>query len=41
MRTLSLDIGGNVEHLDPAGLPINLTVVENVAGLLGGIRLWQ
>ncbi len=33
--------GGNVKHLKPAGLPANVVVGENVAGLLGGIRLWQ
>ncbi len=33
--------GGNTKHLDKDGLPENVTVVENVAGLLGGIRLWQ
>lgn len=33
--------GGNVKHLDREGLPDNVVLVENVAGLLGGIRLWQ
>jgi len=33
--------GGNVKHLDPEGLPENVKVVDNIAGLLGGIRLWQ
>lgn len=33
--------GGNVKHLDTTGLPANVTLVENVAGLLGGIRLWR
>lgn len=33
--------GGNVRHLERKGLPTNIKLVENVAGLLGGIRLWQ
>ncbi len=33
--------GGNVKHLDKAGLPGNVAIGDNVAGLLGGIRLWQ
>jgi polyphosphate glucokinase len=33
--------GGNAKHLDKEGLPENVVLVENVAGLLGGIRLWQ
>jgi polyphosphate glucokinase len=33
--------GGNTKHLDREGLPENLVVVDNAAGLLGGIRLWQ
>jgi polyphosphate glucokinase len=33
--------GGNAKHLDKAGLPENVVVVDNVAGLLGGIRLWE
>lgn len=33
--------GGNAKHLDKEGLPENVTVVDNVAGLTGGIRLWQ
>jgi polyphosphate glucokinase len=33
--------GGNAKRLDPATLPPNVRVVENVAGLLGGIRLWE
>lgn len=32
--------GGNTKHLDRAGLPENVVIVENVAGLLGGLRLW-
>jgi polyphosphate glucokinase len=33
--------GGNSRHLDRAALPENVTIVDNEAGLLGGIRLWQ
>jgi polyphosphate glucokinase len=33
--------GGNTKHLVRDGLPENVTVVDNTAGLLGGIRLWQ
>jgi polyphosphate glucokinase len=33
--------GGNAARLDPAALPANVTIVDNVAGLLGGIRLWD
>lgn len=33
--------GGNAKHLDREALPDNVTVVDNVAGLRGGIRLWQ
>lgn len=33
--------GGNTKHLETTELPPNVTVVENVAGLLGGIRLWR
>jgi len=33
--------GGNVKHLKADGLPANVVIGENVAGLLGGIRLWQ
>jgi polyphosphate glucokinase len=32
--------GGNAKHLEREGLPANVTVVDNMAGLLGGIRLW-
>lgn len=32
--------GGNAKYLVKDGLPDNVTVIENVAGLLGGIRLW-
>ena len=33
--------GGNARHLDADRLPKNVRVIENVAGLLGGIRLWE
>jgi len=33
--------GGNVKYLDLEALPENVKVVDNIAGLLGGIRLWQ
>lgn len=33
--------GGNVKHLERDKLPSNVQVVENLAGLLGGYRLWQ
>jgi polyphosphate glucokinase len=33
--------GGNVKHLDKEGLPENVALVDNMAGLLGGIRLWR
>ena len=33
--------GGNSRRLDPTTLPANVRVIENVAGLLGGIRLWD
>jgi polyphosphate glucokinase len=32
--------GGNAKHLDRERLPANVTLVDNEAGLLGGIRLW-
>lgn len=32
--------GGNARHLAKDDLPANVTLVDNVAGLLGGIRLW-
>lgn len=32
--------GGNARELDPKALPKNVRVVDNSAGLLGGIRLW-
>lgn len=33
--------GGNAQRLDPSTLPANAKIVENVAGLLGGLKLWQ
>lgn len=33
--------GGNSRRLDASKLPDNVSVVDNVAGLLGGIRLWS
>ena len=33
--------GGNARLLDLAELPTNTTVVDNSAGILGGIRLWD
>ncbi|WP_437590862.1 ROK family protein [Sorangium sp. So ce1000] len=32
--------GGNARLLDASRLPENVVVVDNVAGLLGGIKLW-
>jgi polyphosphate glucokinase len=32
--------GGNSKHVNTTGLPANVEIVDNVAGLLGGIRLW-
>jgi polyphosphate glucokinase len=32
--------GGNTKHLQ-VGLPKGVTIVPNVAGILGGIRLWE
>jgi polyphosphate glucokinase len=33
--------GGNARHLDAQALPKNVTLVDNSAGILGGIRLWD
>ena len=33
--------GGNARHLDVKALPANVTIVDNSAGILGGIRLWD
>jgi polyphosphate glucokinase len=32
--------GGNAKQLHDAGLPDNVRIVDNVAGILGGLRLW-
>lgn len=32
--------GGNTKYLEAERLPSNVRVIENIAGLLGGIRLW-
>jgi len=32
--------GGNSAKLDPAELPANVTIVDNKAGILGGLKLW-
>jgi polyphosphate glucokinase len=32
--------GGNARHVDASKLPSNVSVVDNMAGLLGGIKLW-
>jgi polyphosphate glucokinase len=43
-RTFNYDLlyvgGGNAAKIDVA-LPANVRVVENVAGLLGGVKLWE
>jgi polyphosphate glucokinase len=33
--------GGNSRLLDPGALPENARIVDNVAGVLGGVRLWD
>lgn len=33
--------GGNAKHLDAEKLPKNISLVDNSAGILGGIRLWD
>ena len=33
--------GGNASRLDPTELPPNVVLVDNSAGLLGGLRLWD
>ncbi|MFO0658308.1 MAG: ROK family protein [Polyangiaceae bacterium] len=33
--------GGNARHLKKDELPSNVKIVENIAGLLGGIALWR
>lgn len=32
--------GGNARRLDPGELPKNVRIVDNMAGLWGGVRLW-
>lgn len=32
--------GGNSARLDPADLPANVAIVDNKAGILGGLKLW-
>ena len=33
--------GGNARILDPAAMPLDVKIVPNIAGLLGGIALWN
>ena len=33
--------GGNARHVQTEGLPANVVIVDNLAGLLGGIKLWN
>lgn len=33
--------GGNAKHVDPSILPPNARIVDNTAGILGGVRLWD
>jgi len=33
--------GGNAKHVDPAMLPENARIVDNTAGITGGVRLWE
>jgi polyphosphate glucokinase len=33
--------GGNAKHLDPDSLGPNRSLVPNISGLLGGIKLWE
>ena len=33
--------GGNAKHLDAATLPKNIQLVDNAAGMLGGIKRWD
>jgi polyphosphate glucokinase len=32
--------GGNAKHLDPLDLPHHARIVDNTAGITGGVRLW-
>ena len=33
--------GGNATHLTPVDLPGDVSVIDNSAGILGGIKLWE
>jgi polyphosphate glucokinase len=33
--------GGNARLLDPTAFPDHVAIVDNAAGLLGGVRLWE
>ncbi len=33
--------GGNAKHLDPEQLPTHARIVDNTAGIVGGVRLWD
>ncbi len=33
--------GGNAKHLDPDQLPPHARIVDNTAGIVGGVRLWD
>jgi len=33
--------GGNAKHLDPLDLPHHARIVDNSAGITGGVRLWD
>ena len=33
--------GGNARRLDASKLPHDVTIVDNTAGILGGIKLWD
>ncbi len=33
--------GGNAKHLDPLDLPHHARIVDNTAGITGGVRLWD
>jgi polyphosphate glucokinase len=33
--------GGNAKHLDPEQLPTHAHIVDNTAGIIGGVRLWH
>ena len=44
-HTFNFDVlylgGGNARILDPAAMPPDVKIVPNIAGLLGGIALWN